>query len=202
MLELTQDFDLNVYVTTGYQHKLIKLSKIGSMVKVIGQLGKRNAEFNYPNGVRVSKRRELYVCDSINNRVQVFDLNLKFKRTFGKYGTGKGQFNFPADVNFDSSGNVYVTDISNHRIQVFTCTDNHICTIFPKNQIFKPVSLLMHHENLYVADDHNHKVWVMNTSGETITTFGGEYLYKPEGIAIDKAGFVYVTCDQSKIVVF
>ena len=112
MLELTQDCDLNVYVTTDQQHELIKLCKNGSVIKTIGKLGKRNTEFNYPNGLRVSKKRELYVCDSFNNRVQVFDLNLNFKRAFGKQGTGKGQFNFPADVNFDSSGNIYVTEFS------------------------------------------------------------------------------------------
>ena len=203
-VELTQDVDLNVYVSTGGHHNtLIKLSKTGSVIKIVGKKGKRNAEFICPNGVRVSKKGELYVCDSDNNRVQVFDLNLNFKRTFGKQGTGKGQFNFPADVNFDSSGNnIYITDIRNHRIQVFTCTEHHIRTIAPKNQIFHPVSLLMHDENMYVTDSHNHKVWVMNTSGETIATFGGGHLRYPEGITMDKAGFVYVTSHYSKILVF
>ena len=85
---------------------------------------------------------------------------------------------------------------------VFTCTDNHIHTIFPKNQIFKPVSLLIHHEIIYVTDDYSNEVWVMSTSGETIATFGGEHLKGPEGITMDKAGFVYVTSDHSKIVIF
>ena len=60
----------------------------------------------------------------------------------------------------------------------------------------------MHDESLYVTDDYNHKVWVMNTSGETIATFGVGFLRSPEGITIDEDGFVYVTSDYSKIVVF
>ena len=201
--EITHDADLNIFYATTTDNQLHKLNDNGSIIKTVGQLGKKNVEFNYPNGLRVSKKRELYVCDSDNNRVQVFDLDLNFKRSFGKKGTGKGQFNFPADIKFDSSGNIYVTDISNNRIQVFTCTERHIRSI--ENQrvdIFQPVSLLLHNENIYVTDGHNHQVWVMNTSGEIITTFGGGYLEDPEGITVDKAGFVYVTSHYSKIVAF
>ena len=55
---------------------------------------------------------------------------------------------------------------------------------------------------IYVTDTFNHKVWVMTTTGEIVTSFGDDYLSKPEGITIDKAGFVYVTSHHSKIVVF
>ena len=199
--EITQDADLNIFYANTSDNQLHKLSDDGNIIKTVGRLGKRNAEFNYPNGLKVSKNRELYVCDSRNNRVQVFDLDLDFKRSFGKSGTGKGQFNFPADVDFDSSGNIYVTDIKNHRIQVFTCTEHHIRSI-GNERVFRPVSLLMHNENMYVTDSCNHKVWVMNTSGEIIATFGGGYLSIPEGITVDKDGFVYVTSHFSKIVVF
>ena len=48
----------------------------------------------------------------------------------------------------------------------------------------------------------NIRVWVMNTSGEVIATFGNGHLKNPEGITIDKAGFVHVTSHHSKIIVF
>ena len=201
--ELAQDSDLNMYITTGNHHQLIKLSNTGDVIKTVGKLGKRNAEFDFPNGLRVSKKSELYICDSRNSRIQVFDLNLKFKRSFGKYGSGKGQFNFPTDVDFDSSDNIYITDTNNHRIQVFTSSEHHVRSIgIKKATFFRPVSLLVHHENIYVTDCHNNKVWVLNIASDSVTTFSCECLYKPEGIAMDKAGFVYVTSDSSKIIVF
>ena len=144
--ELTQDSDLNVYITTANHNKLIKLSNTGSVIKTIGECGKGNAEFDYPNGLRVSKKCELYVCDSRNCRIQVFDLDLKFKRSFGKYGHGKGQFSFPADVDFDSSGNIYVTELKNNRIQVFSSTERHVRSIGNNIVGFHPVSLFMHDE--------------------------------------------------------
>ena len=202
-LDLTQDVEHNLYVTNLYKHQLIKLNSTGSILKVVGQLGTGKGEFDIPNGLRVSKNCELYVCDSNNNRVQVFDLDLNFKRSFGKRGSGKGQFNFPADVDFDSSGNIYITDIRNHCIQVFTPhNERHIRTI-RDDPNFKPVSLLMLGNYMYVTDEHNHAVKVMNIeSGEFIVKFGNGYLHTPEGITVDKDGFVYVTSHLSKIVVF
>jgi DNA-binding beta-propeller fold protein YncE len=206
--DITQDKERNIiYATTG-KNKLHKVSNDGKIIKTVGRSGKRDAEFNFPNGLRVSKNDELYVCDSHNNRVQVFDLDLNFKRSFGKKGTGRGQFDFPADVDFDSRGTIYITDILNHRIQVFTCTECHIHDIYyhplgqARDYTFRPVSLLVHDEKLYVTDSINHNVWVMNTSGETIATFGEGILRSPEGIAMDKDGFVYVTSHYSKIFVF
>jgi tripartite motif-containing protein 2/3/tripartite motif-containing protein 71 len=202
-VELTQDLDHNLYVTDDQSHQLIKLKSTGSVIKVVGQLGKGNTEFNFPNGLRVNKNDELYVCDSYNNRVQVFDLDLNFKRSFGKKGTGRGQFNFPADVNFDSAGNIYVTDNSNHRIQVFSShSERHIHTI-QGDETFKPVSLFIHGNHMYVTDCGHHEVRVIDTeSREFISKFGNGYLSKPEGITIDKDGFVYVTSHYSKIIIF
>ena len=128
--ELTQDLDHNLYVTNDKCHQSIKLNSAGNVIKVVGKLGKGNTEFHFPNGLRVSKNNELYVCDSDNNRVQVFDLDLNFKQSFGKKGTGRGQFDSPLDVNFNLTGNIYVTDGGNHCIKVFLPhRERHIHTI-------------------------------------------------------------------------
>ena len=196
--ELTQDLDCNLYVTNVEDHQLIKLNSAGRVIKVVGQLGQGKAEFNFPNGLRVRKNDELYVCDCRNNRVQVFDLDLNFKRSLGKKGTGKGQFNHPLDVNFDLTGNIYVTETNNHRIQVFSPnSERHIHTI-QGDATFQPVSLFTHGNHMYVTDSGHHEVRVIDTeSREFILKFGYGDLRSPEGITIDKDGFVYVTSHYS-----
>ena len=67
--ELTQDLGCNLYVTDINNSQLIKLDSTGSVIKVVGKLGNGKGEFDYPNGLGVSKSNELYVCDSHNNRV-------------------------------------------------------------------------------------------------------------------------------------
>ena len=201
--ELTQDLDHNLYVTDFNNHQLIKLNSAGSVIKIVGKLGKGNAEFNLPNGLRVSKNNELYVCDSKNNRIQVFDLNLNFKRSFGKKGTGRGQFNSPADVNFDSNGHIYVTDQGNHCIQIFSPQSERYIHTIKGDAVFHPVSLFAYGNHMYVTDFSHHEVRIIDIeSREFISKFGNGYLSEPEGITIDQDGFVYVTSHSSKIVIF
>jgi DNA-binding beta-propeller fold protein YncE len=56
---------------------------------------------------------------------------------------------------------------------------------------------------MYVTDDGHDEVRVIDTeSREFISKFGNEYLRTPEGITIDRDGFVYVTSHHSRIAVF
>lgn len=114
--ELVEYKDLFLFVSTK-DHFVHKSSPEGTCS--IGGLGKGVARFDIPNGLRISQYDELYVCDSNNHRVQIFDLDLNFKRMFGSQGSGKSQLSAPTDVDFDSCGNVYIVDSWNNRIQVF-----------------------------------------------------------------------------------
>jgi len=78
-------------------------------------------EFRLPDYIAVSPdQKELFIVDRWNNRIQVTDLDGKFKRQFGKKGSGHGEFNDPKQLAFDPDGNLWVADSDNHRLQVFT----------------------------------------------------------------------------------
>ena len=61
----------------------------------------------------------VYVVDTENHRVQVFDTNGKFIAKWGSDGSGDGQFLSPMGIEVDTAGRVYVTDRENRRVQVF-----------------------------------------------------------------------------------
>ena len=201
---MTQDKDENVYVTT--DHKVYKLHKEGRVVMAIGYSGSRNAEFLYPSGLRINKEDELYICDSNNHRIQVFDLNLNYKRSFGRKGTRRGKFDFPTDIDFDDNSYIYITDYNNHRIQIFTPSEDCIRTIGNSRNVSatfdRPMRLCIQNEYIYVTDHYRNQIVVLTLSGELVTMLGNGDLKRPEGIAVDKAGFVYVTSHYSEIVVF
>ena len=203
--ELVQYKNHSLYVTAE-DNFLHKVTVGGMFIKKTGGLGKENAKFNFPNGLRISQYDELYVCDSNNHRVQIFDLDLNFKRAFGRQGKGRSQLSSPTDVDFDSCGNVYVVDSWNNRIQMFTHDDQHICAIgnqtIGNSKLNSPVGICIHNDYIYVTDYYNHRVVVMNQKGEVATIFGAGHLKKPECIAINQHGFVYVTSNHSKIVIF
>ena len=67
----------------------------------------------------MNKSGHLIVCDSGNNRIQVFERNEKFVVKFGTEGSNLGKFKSPWSVAVLSNGRIVVSDFSNHRIQIF-----------------------------------------------------------------------------------
>lgn len=77
-------------------------------------------DFAKPSGVAVDKEGNLYVADTLNNRIEIFDADGNFISTFGKNGDGPGYFARPKGVALDSDGHIWVADGVQDRIQVFT----------------------------------------------------------------------------------
>ena len=55
-------------------------------------------------------QRRIYVTDSLNCRIQVFEADGQFQRVFGSAGDGPGHFSRPKGVAVDRAGHVYVVD--------------------------------------------------------------------------------------------
>src|SRR5664279_4321011 len=77
-------------------------------------------DFAKPSGVAVDKEGNLYVADTLNDRIEVFDADGVYLRTWGKNGDGPGYFARPKGVTIDSDGHVWVADGMQDRVQVFT----------------------------------------------------------------------------------
>lgn len=80
-------------------------------------------DFAKPTGLAVDHDGNLYVADTMNNRIEVFDADGKFVRTFGKAGDGPGYFARPKGVAVDGDGHIWVADGVQDRVQVFNQQD-------------------------------------------------------------------------------
>src|SRR3989442_12418401 len=90
------------------------------MLKTIGTKVSARAEFNHPSGVAVDSSGNIYVADTNNDRIAVFDSSGKLLKSIGSKGSGPGEFNHPSGVAVDSICNIYVADTNNDRIQRIT----------------------------------------------------------------------------------
>ncbi len=95
------------------------------LLRKIGTTGKNHTlttpgDFAKPTGVAVDKSGNLYVADTLNDRIEIFDADGQFIRTWGKNGDGPGYFARPKGVAIDSDGHVWVADGMQDRVQVFT----------------------------------------------------------------------------------
>jgi DNA-binding beta-propeller fold protein YncE len=85
----------------------------------IGHRGTGPGEFNLPKDIAVGPDGRLYVVDSSNFRVQVFEADGTYVQTFGSIGVQPGQFSRPKGVDTDPDGNIYVTDAAFGNFQIF-----------------------------------------------------------------------------------
>jgi len=88
-----------------------------------GSIGTGNGQFTNAWGISAQttgSATTIFVADSGNNRIQVFDTNGNYLSQFGGSGTGNGTFNSPFGVYADSLGNIYVADEGNELVQKFT----------------------------------------------------------------------------------
>ena len=76
-------------------------------------------DFAKPTGLAVDPDGNLYVADTLNDRIEIFDADGKFISTFGKNGDGPGYFARPKGVAIDGDGHIWVADGMQDRVQVF-----------------------------------------------------------------------------------
>ena len=75
--------------------------------------------FARPTNVAVDAKGDIYVADTINNRIQIFDAEGNFLSMFGRGGDGPGYFGRPKGLAVDRDGHIWVADTSMDRVQVF-----------------------------------------------------------------------------------
>jgi DNA-binding beta-propeller fold protein YncE len=94
------------------------------LLRHIGVPGKKHAstepgEFGGASNVAVDSDNNVYVTDTMNNRVEIFDADGNFISQFGKHGDGPGYFARPKGIAVDSDGHIWVADQYQDRVQVF-----------------------------------------------------------------------------------
>ena len=121
-----------------------------------------------------------------------------YQRTFG---TSSNAF----DVAVDDNGDVYVVDYGYQCVYVFNQQGTIIRTIGTAGsngsgdgQFYNPAGIAIRGDVLYIADQNNHRIQKMSTSGKFISKFGSNgtgagQLNTPRGICLDIEGRVFIS---------
>jgi DNA-binding beta-propeller fold protein YncE len=96
-----------------------------NLIRKMGTPGKGHTltepgQFAVPTNVALDADNNLYVSDTYNNRIEVFDADGNFIRQWGKAGDRPGTFSRPKGIAVDVDGHVWVADAVQDRVQCFT----------------------------------------------------------------------------------
>jgi len=155
-----------LYVVDARGHKIFVFSKKdGSFLFSFGKNGSGKGEFHYPTNIFTGRDNALYITDSMNFRVQIFDKNGRFISTFGKHGDGSGDFSKPRGIAVDSDGHVYVADAQFDTVQIFN-KDGRLLLAFGntgrgEGKMILPAGLFIDEQDtIYAADSYNNRVQI------------------------------------------
>jgi len=77
-------------------------------------------ELYQPRSIAIDPNDFIFVTDTDNHRVVIFDLFGNLVHKFGSEGSGDGEFSYPCGIAVNKNGKIYVTDGDNERIQIFS----------------------------------------------------------------------------------
>lgn len=188
-----------VYVTDSSLAKVFVIrpgEKFASPLELGAKLGQ-------PTGIAFdAATRRLFVVDTSDHRVNVFDRDGRLESSFGGRGTEEGKFNYPAFIWRTAQGQVYVTDSLNFRVQSF---DEHGRFIAKFGRLGDGTGDLARQKgvasdcygHIYIVDAMFHAVQIFDPSGSFLLSLGalgrdrGEF-WLPTGIFIGEDDFIYV----------
>jgi len=154
-----------------------------SALSAWGVSGAGPGEFAGPKGLATDSEGNIYVADTYNHRVQVFDANGVFLRQWGSEGSQPGQFKEPWALAVAANGDVYVADTWNHRIEVFDSmgaiknmwgTFGEVAEPMASGDLlYGPRDVIIDDEGyLYVTDTGNKRIVKYDPMGTMVSAIG------------------------------
>ncbi|MBW2402108.1 MAG: cytochrome c biogenesis protein CcsA, partial [Deltaproteobacteria bacterium] len=204
------------YVGDGTNGSVAAVSFAGEF---LFDLGQGAGEFGMPADIAIDTLTgNIYVTDSAQDRVKIYDVAGAFSASFGVSGSGDGEFKFPTGIFVDGAANeVLVVDQLNFRVQSFTLDGTYnFCLGYLRESAFNPRRDFNAPQGVwadalgrvFVADAVDGTIKVLDRDGPLLGTIGeigtrpGQ-LRIPMDLVIDPFGRLFVaSANNARLEVF
>jgi DNA-binding beta-propeller fold protein YncE len=146
-------------IVTNTRGATLSVFRDGKLERSIGSRGSRDGEFANPHDIEAAADGSLYVVDSGNDRVQVFDADLKHRATFG----AALKLNGPKYLAFDGE-RIWLADENNHRILLLDRAHRPLGVLGTgkrgrsAGEFHKPEAVLARAPYVWVIDTYNDRI--------------------------------------------
>lgn len=213
------DSNGNIYVPNAWTCQVTILSPEGDYANSLGTgCGAGDSEFDFPMGIAIDSSNNIYVADTNNQRIMIYDQDLVFIGQIGETGicdAADDHLCWPQAVTVDESGDIYITDSGNNRIQKFNSDLQLVMTIGTGtwgnqfDQFATPNGIAVDAQGkIYVSEWENPRVQVFDSEGAYLTTIGGAWgsgssqFSGISSVAVDNLGNVLISDVAHRIQVY
>jgi hypothetical protein len=116
--DVTWDSHDNIYVSDGYGNsRFAKIAKDGTWQSAVGTHGSGVDQFSTPHGIASDAQDNIYIADRGNNRVQVYNTDMKYQKSITGMGAPWSVCVSPGPVQYlysgdGGNGKIYKFDMS------------------------------------------------------------------------------------------
>jgi DNA-binding beta-propeller fold protein YncE len=197
-----------VLVTDAELRRVVRLDANG---KPLGDIGA--GLLKRPTGLaRDAKQGRIFVADTHDHDVKVFDDEGRLIDRWGQRGDGAGDLNFPTHLAW-SNDRLYVSDAINARVQAFDAAGQPLRQIGQRGlyigNLVRPKGVASDDEgNLYVVESMHDTLLVFDADARLLLSIGGTgsevgRFYLPAGVWVDARNRVFVAdMFNGRVVVF
>lgn len=141
-----------------------------TFISKFGEVGQGPGQFWNPRGITVDHASHIFIADTSNDRVEIFNPEGTWLRRLGSgKGPRAGQLAAPIGIAVDNIGNVFVAEELNDRIQVFDPMGKSIRIIGSRGcgpiQFLKPRGLTLGRGTIVIADTENNRIQILTREG-------------------------------------
>ncbi len=209
-----------VYVADTWNHRVQVFTAEGEFITQWGHpgFGQTGDPYGYwgPRGIAVDGLGRVYLADTGNKRILVYDPNGALLGAFGSGGTLPGEFQEPVGIAVDSLGRIYIADTWNQRVQIFVAGGSPDSPTFYLLSLWdfsgwygqsldnKPYLAADAPGNLYLTDPDTGRVLQFDSQGSFLRAWGEDLLNggrigTASGIAVDPQGRVWVADARNNV---
>jgi hypothetical protein len=155
-------FSQNSEMKPGFNFKIENIIRRGEQ---------KDFDWDTPSKLSISKEGNLFILDTKNNRILVYDENMKMIKQIGGEGDKNGFFRSPLDLKIGRDGFLYVLDFDNARIQIFNAAGEFIRVVKVPRYTF--TFTIDEEGNMYInSPDELGSIAKLDRNGNRLKTFG------------------------------
>jgi uncharacterized protein (TIGR03663 family) len=200
--------DNKVYVADTWNHRIQVFTTAGEFLGQFGIFGQSGSsvssapsQFYGPRDIVVSEQGDIYVSDTGNKRVQIFNPDFSHRSSFGGPGIIEGRLEEPVGLTLGPDNLIYVADTWNNRIQVFTPEgvfqrEWPIVAWESESIVNKPYLATDSAGRVYVSDPEGARVLVFDAVGTPLAVLGGlgsSLFQLPTGVVLDSQDHLWIS---------